>query len=376
MRIAVIGGGAVGATAAYDLARRDASVTVYERADRIGVGGSTGRAAGVINSAYTDRTDAEIASRALERFREWSGEGDFELIETPNVQVVRDGDERRAGRLREQTARMRELGADVELVDAEEIADRYPSLRTDDVAVAAVASDAGYAEPGAFARAVGERARAAGAEIRTGVEARLRTTTDGIVVTDGARAASDDERRFDAVLVAAGPRTKQVLADAGIPVPLKPYRVQALTTATAPELPMVFDATGGFYLRPHDDGLLFGNGTEEREVDPSEYDRTADETFVTEARDRIRSRVVGVDPDVTDAWAGLCVATPDRNPLVGPVVENVFVAAGWQGHGFMRSPATGELAADAVLGGDPIETFDPRRFDGDEEFEVVEGMAV
>jgi sarcosine oxidase subunit beta len=54
----------------------------------------------------------------------------------------------------------------------------------------------------------------------------------------------------------------------------------------------------------------------------------------------------------------------------------LFVAAGWQGHGFMRAPALGEAAAEAVLGENPLPEFDPTRFDGDEEFPIVEGMAV
>ena len=78
------------------------------------------------------------------------------------------------------------------------------------------------------------------------------------------------------------------------------------------------------------------------------------------------------------AWAGLCTATPDRNPLLGPVDESgtVSVATGWHGHGFMRAPALGETVAEQVLGGGGIEAFDPRRFDGDEQFRVVEGMTL
>ncbi|MCO8268756.1 FAD-dependent oxidoreductase, partial [Haloferax sp. AB510] len=87
----------------------------------------------------------------------------------------------------------------------------------------------------------------------------------------------------------------------------------------------------------------------------------------------------GAAPTSDRAWAGLCGATPDRNPLVGPVAEGVFVAAGWHGHGFMWSPAIGERLAEAVLGDGQTsipDAFDPRRFDGDEEFAVVEGMTL
>jgi len=75
---------------------------------------------------------------------------------------------------------------------------------------------------------------------------------------------------------------------------------------------------------------------------------------------------------------------PACRGAVGDPADRVFVAAGWQGHGFMRAPAIGELVAEGVLaslGGieaeDPdspwIDAFDPDRFDGNEEFDIAEG---
>ncbi len=83
-----------------------------------------------------------------------------------------------------------------------------------------------------------------------------------------------------------------------------------------------------------------------------------------------------MNPQIERAWAGLCTATPDYDPLLGELRPNCYVAAGWQGHGFMRSPALGEAIAKDVLGEGEIPEFDPTRFTGDEEFEIVEGMAV
>ena len=103
-RVAVIGGGAVGVTAAYDLARRDADVVLYEKGE-IG-GASTGRAAGVLYDAFAAPADARVGSRAMERFRELSGEGDFAFRETPYVWFAREGDDKRAELIREQVPRM------------------------------------------------------------------------------------------------------------------------------------------------------------------------------------------------------------------------------------------------------------------------------
>jgi sarcosine oxidase subunit beta len=57
--------------------------------------------------------------------------------------------------------------------------------------------------------------------------------------------------------------------------------------------------------------------------------------------------------------------TPDHQPILGPVDDGVFVAAGFSGHGFMIAPAVARILADVVLGDatDPaLETLDAGRF--------------
>lgn len=366
MNVAVIGAGAVGVTVAHDLAQRGVSVTLYERGDI--AAGSSGRAAGVLYDAYADRKDAAIGRRAIERFREISGDGDFEFEPCPYVWLARDGDERRADAIREQVSRMREHGLDVTLLDGDDLGERFPALRTDDVSVAGITTGAGYANPERYVRAMADNARAAGVEIRTGAEASIRTDRPRVL-------AGDDQRTFDAVLVAAGAHTRELLAEAGVQIPLKPYRVQALTGGPNYDGPMCYDATEGFYFRPHPAGLLAGDGTEPIEADPNQWERAGDDWFVSEVCEGVAHRAQ-IEVGVERAWAGLCVATPDHNPLLGELIEGVYVAVGWQGHGFMRSPALAEQVVKEMLGGEGISGFDPTRFDGDEEFEIVEGMAI
>jgi sarcosine oxidase subunit beta len=369
MRVAVVGGGAVGTTAAYDLARRGVDVWLYERDAVASDAASTGRAAGICYDAFADRRDADLARRALGRFRDRSGEG-FSFTDCPYVWLARAGDDSRAAAIEEQVPRMREHGLDVALLDADELAARFPALETADVAVAAVARDAGYLDPAAYAREMADHAREAGATIKTGTEVGVTTGPDPAVLTPAG------ERAVDAVLVAAGAHAKAILAAAGVTIPLKPYRVQALVTgATDPAVPMLYDATAGVYLRPRGGGVLVGDGTEPRAFDPDDWKQSADDDFVADAREHLR-RAIGVAPAVERAWAGLCTATPDRDPLVGEVADCVYVATGWQGHGVMRAPAIGDAVAREVLGADGIPGFDPGRFDGDEEFAVAEGMAV
>ncbi|WP_226481013.1 NAD(P)/FAD-dependent oxidoreductase [Natrinema amylolyticum] len=369
LEVAVVGAGAVGATAAYDLASEGADVTLYDR-DSV-ASDATGRAAGICYDAFADGLDADIAADAIERFRAFSGDDTFPFVECPYVWLAREGDADGADAIREQVRRMQENDVVAFEMGSDELADRFPALRTDDVAVAGIAGAAGYTDPTRYTACLAAAATGAGATLETDTPVDVRAEPPRVVRPDG------DVHEVDAVLVAAGARTKRLLADVGVSLAVKPYRVQALVATGDLAEPMCYDATGDFYLRPHADGFLAGDGTEEREADPDAYDRDADPTFAPDLRERVAHRVPGVaDGDLERAWAGLCTATPDRDPLVGAVADGLYVATGFQGHGFMRAPAIGERIAKEILGGSGIDAFDPTRFDGDEAFDVVEGMAL
>jgi glycine/D-amino acid oxidase-like deaminating enzyme len=180
--VAVIGGGAVGVSVARSLAERDAAVTLYEAGDL--ASGASGRAAGICYDAFGDRRDVRLAADALAAFRSLAATSDrFAFTDCPYVWLARTDDDRRADQLRADAARMRERGVTVELLDGDALGDRWPALETGDVAVAAVAGDAGYADPAAYTRAAADRARTAGARIRTGTPAAL--AGDGRTVRAG-----------------------------------------------------------------------------------------------------------------------------------------------------------------------------------------------
>jgi sarcosine oxidase subunit beta len=355
MRVGIVGGGCVGLVVAGDLAEGGLDVTLYERG-KLG-SGATGRAAGICYDAVADPTDAAVATRALDRYRGWGL-----LTPRPYVWVARD--ERDARAVREQAAEMRALGLDVEELSPATLGERYPALETDGVVACAVANAAGTVEPDDVVAHLAERARSAGVTIESGTPASLADpttveTAEGVV-------------SFDAVVVAAGPATKPLVADLGVALALKTYRAQALVTEpVAATLPSLYDASREFYWRPREDGLLVGDGA--HAVDPQDCDPDADPSFLESALERLRAATT-LDPDVSRSWAGPCTATPDRDPLVGPVAEGLWVATGWQGHGLMRAPAIGEFLAERIRNESPrldaplAEQFDPTRFEGDEQF--------
>ncbi len=381
--VAVVGAGAVGLSTAWELANRGVDVTCYDRSEP--GSGATGNAAGLCYDAYVEHTDAALATRSLERFREWGV-----LTACPYVWVAREdarseatassnkangtavsseataSSNHAAAAVREHAKRMAERGREVSLSTPGELADRFPALETEHLAVGAVAENAGYVDASVFVDELTERARAAGVTLRT--DCPVEVTAEPAVETDSG------VDRPDAVVVAAGVHTRPLLAEAGVNLALGTYRAQALETeAIEGEPPIFYDASEQFYLRPAGDGLLAGNGAHAYDGDPDEFDPSADPAFLDETRDRIAS-ALGEQPDVARSWAGLCTATPDRDPLVGACAPGLYVAAGWHGHGFMRAPAIGDRLAKEVCGGEGIDHFDPTRFDGDEPIDLPGGI--
>lgn len=365
MTVAVVGGGAVGVTATRDLARAGVDVTLYE-ADEIG-SGSTGRAAGILYAAQADPLTARLGQRSLQSFRSLSGTRDFTCTTAPYVWFATEPG-RQADAIATQVDRMTEADVDATLIDSTDLGSRWPALRTADITVAAITGAAAWIDPTAYTAAVAAQARDAGATIEEDTTVAIDTDPPAVIV-DGTRNA------VEAIAVAAGAHTSAVVEPTGYDLPVKPYRVQALTV-DGPSTPMYWDVTSGYYARPHPNGILAGDGTEPIEADPDAYRRRADEAFVAAMRARLTHRLSRVGT-VHRSWAGLCTATPDGDPLLGRVAPGVFVATGWQGQGVMRSPATGELLARAVRDDTtPEPRFDPDRFDDVADFEIREGMTL
>jgi sarcosine oxidase subunit beta len=357
--VAVVGAGAVGLSAATELAGRGVDVTLYDRAQP--GDGSTGRAAGLCYDAYVEHTDARLANRSLERFRSLGV-----VTECPYVWVARDGDDHAVAAIREQAERMSDRGRDVSLHSPKSLSDRFPGLKTEDIAVGAVAENAGYVDTDEYVTAMVEAATEAGVTLRSDCAVSL--TPDGKFSIPSGTVAPES------VLLAAGPHTKPLAADAGHSLALGTYRAQALRTDSIDgDLPIYYDATERFYLRPAADGVLVGNGAHRYDGDPDAYDPAADPAFVERSLSRVEERV-GASPSAVTSWAGLCTATPDRDPLVGALADGLYVATGWHGHGFMRAPAIGEILATQMLGGAGIDHFDPTRFDGDEQIDLPAGI--
>ncbi|KAB1190568.1 FAD-dependent oxidoreductase [Haloferax sp. MBLA0076] len=362
----IIGAGAVGVSAAHHLAERGIEVTLVDKGHAAGE--TTGKAGGLVFCQLHEPADVRAMGYSIDFFRDLSAaENHFTYHE---VGFLRTGTEREHSAFEREVSMQQNEGANVRLVDPPEISEIYPTLSLDGVTVGTYAPGDGYADPHTFTTTLLDEARAKGVTYRPG------TKVTDIDVSDTPTVETEaGPIQTDTVVIAAGPWSRRVAALTGVDLPVKPYRAQALvTTPVAFDIGTVYDAHEGVYFRSEQrGGLLVGDGTEEVESDPDGYTQTADFDFLVETSDVVERCLPVDDVGIQNAWAGLCTATPDGRPLVGrPVYEpgsdggpdDVVVAAGLQGHGFMRSPAVGHAVADIVCDGESeYPEWRPDRFD-------------
>jgi sarcosine oxidase, subunit beta len=349
--VVIIGGGVIGASIAYHLASRGLTDVLVVERSALG-SGSTGRSAGGVRQQFSTEVNCRMSMLSVEkllRFEQETG-WDPSFHQVGYLFLLTRPDD---WALFQRNAEMqRELGLPVSVLGSTEAAKKVPPLVVDDVLGATFCPTDGHADPTQVCLGYAAAARARGVEVASGV------TVTGIGVEDGRVAAVEtDTGRVATPLVvdAAGPWAAQIAALAGLDLPIRPYRRQLYFIERFPqvpdEAPMVVDFATSMYFRREGPGLLLGM-TDRSE--PSSFNMNTDDEFLAMLIDNAVRRLPPIaDANLASGWAGLYDVTPDANPILGPVpeVDGFLVAAGFSGHGFMHSPATGQLMAEIIVDG-------------------------
>ena len=361
--IVVIGGGVVGCSIAYHLARRgQPDVVVLER-ETVG-SGTTSKAAGGIRAQFSTETEVRISQeciRVFERFPEEFGV-DPGYRKIGYLSLIADETDLRGYEPR--LVLQRRLGVDVRVITPKDAQAIVPAMRVDDLVAAVWSPGDGMAGPSEVTTGFARQARELGARIVEGVEVGAVDLASRRVRTS----AGDIEAPI--IVNAAGPRAARVARMVGVDVPVHPRRRHIFFTEPFPEIPgptpLTTDRGSGMYFRKEMEQLLISPGDVEDvgddmnvPMDPARRDEA-----VEKAIHRLpileRARISG-------GWAGLRPLTPDEHAIIGwaPGVDRFFLAVGFCGHGFQHSPATGRLVAEWLLDGRPsmdLSVFDPGRF--------------
>jgi sarcosine oxidase subunit beta len=365
--VVIVGGGVMGTSIAYHLAARGQhEVVLLERSELFGQG-ATGKCAGGVRHQFASEINIRLSTasiRMLEGFETEPGHA-IGLRQCGYLFMLTRAEDVAA--FRQNVALQHRLGVLTEWLTPDEVRQRLPQIRTDDVLGGTFYDRDGIADPSGVVDGYVSAARRLGVTLLTGVEVTGLDMSANRVRSVQTTAGSIEA----ATLVnAAGPFAADIGRLHGTDLPIAPLRRQMLLTTPLPEIPpdfpFVIDFATGLYFHREGTGLLTGmaNRDEPPGTDESvdlEWERTALEFAV-------RRMPLLERAGLARHWAGLYEMTPDAHPLVGrlDLFDNVFVAAGFSGHGFMQGPIIGKLMAEIILDGHAhsidISALSPARF--------------
>ena len=379
--VIVVGAGIVGSSAAHSLASAGASVTLVEQTHP--AGGPSGKSSALLHAFYLVPELSQLAMRGLEiltSLPEISGEGPF-VSQIGMMWVC--GEDNRAD-WAAAAERIRGEGAQIQTLTPQAFADAAPGFALDDVALALWEPEYGYADAFGATNAIARAARARGAMLKQNtLVSRLIRRGDRIT---GIELADGTVMEADAIVLAAGPWTRRLLATIELDLPLHverhPMAVLDAGGKARQVMPFAWcDDISCNYARPDNDGVVLagtwaGGGTGIRHQaagrprfveNPDHYMEGVEEGESVEIVETFSSRVPAMlDLGIRQGYAGLYDMSPDDLPVAGamPGVEGLFVSAGSSGHGFKTGPAVGEAMARLVMQGpQPIlAPFSPARF--------------
>ena len=385
--VIVIGGGIIGSSIAWQLAKRHLDVLVVEMKDT--ASGSAGATDGVVGY-HTKKPgiQLDLAVQSIEMFRtlgEELGEDVEYGLEAGGMQPVED--KYQWDLLSAMAEEQRKSGVDIRMITAEEACELEPNLNPD-IYGALYSPTGGKVNPLALTFAFAKAAKRLGAVFSFGTEVKEILTEGGRAC--GVRVFSKEKgeeihhARF--IVNAAGARAGQVAALAGLDMPIKPRKGQlAVTEAIGPFLkatvqcarynvikfrpetiddPAVLRLGQSLSIEQQENGGLIIGGTREF------TDFEEENTF--EAVEAMMKRAIRFFPalknvSIIRCFSGFRPYTPDGLSIMGEVrtLPGFIMAAGHEGDGIALSPVTGRLIAEMIADGKTsfdISAFSPDRF--------------
>ncbi len=374
-RIVIIGGGAVGCSIAYHLAKRgERDVVLLERLQL--THGATWHAAGLVGQLRSSSNLTRIMRYGAELYGKleaetgqatgWHGVGSLRLASSPA----------RWQELRRSATMARGFGFQVELVSPQQARDLFPLLEAKGVVGAAWIAGDGYVDPTSLTNAYAAGARAGGATLLQGVRVTGLKRVGRRVATVVTDAGDIDA---ECVINATGMWGREIAAMAGTRVPAcaveHQYFVTEKTARIPAGLPTLRDPDGNFYVKPEPGALAVGGWETNtrpwgaqgiaRDFGPEllqpDFDRFAPLAEAAAARLPVLNEI-----GIRQMINGPIPITADGEPIIGlsPELDNFYLCCGLTS-GIAASGGAGWVMANWIVDGDPgldLWPFDVRRF--------------
>jgi glycine cleavage system aminomethyltransferase T/glycine/D-amino acid oxidase-like deaminating enzyme len=370
-QVVIIGGGVIGSSVAYHLAKLGWTDVVILERDRL-TSGTTWHAAGlIVSGGMTTETLAWMAKYSRDLYEVLEEETGLSTGFRPVGYLQTSGRRERTDKLRREADFMALMGIDRVEIGPTEVADLWPQIDASKVEAGFYTANEGRADPANVAMSLARGARMHGVQIVEGAQV-VGVTTDGSRVTG----VVTDEGAIEAeyVVNCAGMWAREVGALAGVAVPLQAiehaYLISEPFEGVSPDLPIFEDPDRYAYYREETGGLMVG--LFEPVAAPWSLDGVpADFSFGEIASDWERlgpflEQAMDILPalenvGVRKLFTGPESFTPDNGFLIGeaPELDNFFVAAGFNSLGILTGGGAGSIVASWIVDGvAPIDVTD------------------
>jgi sarcosine oxidase subunit beta len=355
VELAIVGGGVIGLSIAYHLARLGLDdVVVLERGYL--AEGASGRNGGGVRQQWSTEINIRLMQESVELCRRfavdlgvnvWFRQGGYLFLARSHAEVAR---------LEKNIALQNRCGVPTRMLEPRAAQEIVPELDLRGIVGAAYNSTDGILFPWPFLWGYARQAAARGVRIftQTGVTSLERVADGYELVTPRGRVHA---RR---VVNACGAWSPALARMIGVEVPTYPIRHEICSSEPLKPFlrPMVSELASGLYCSQSMRGEIVGGVTLPGHGPTYAMGSTL-EFLATYARRLVRLMPILGDIKILRQWAGPYDQSPDGNPIVGAVPghPDFFVACGFVGHGFMMAPIVGKLYAEWLTGGKPHEIF-------------------
>ncbi len=376
-QVVIIGGGVIGTSIAYHLAKQDARVTLIEENDL--ASGSSGACDGLVfMQSKKPGIHLTLAMESLWRFKSLQQElpTDIEFKQTGGMVIIETEAEYRA--MQKFTREQHRIGLPVRLLNRSQTLEKEPFLSPEIMGATFSPLDA-QVNPINLTLGFALAARKNHAKIITHAKVLAIRTKNGHVT---GVATTKGNIEADMVVNAAGSMAGQVADMVDIPMPIRPRRGQIVVTQAAKPVLNHCLISAKYIAAKYDPSLAgkAGEGISMEQTDNGnlllgstrEFAGFNKENTLAGIRKIIR-QTAAILPvlenfQVIRTFAGLRPYTPDGLPILGPVksLDGFIMAAGHEGDGIALSPATGDIMANMLLGRKPhilLNAFSPDRFE-------------
>lgn len=353
----IVGGGVIGASIAYHLARRQFGRIVLLEKESL-ASGSTGRSVATIDTITLHKPSVELYARSAAFFQNCQAllEADCGYVKTGSILL---GGQQHEESFQSAKHFMNGKGLQIRSMPLEEIKRLEPQIVLEGITTAIHAPHAGYADPYLTTTNMAAAAKQLGAKIDQGRRVKKINFSGGKVV---GLETTDAPIATPIIILAAGPWNKELLNKLKIKLPLQIVRHPVIALrrplAFGPAPTAMLDMTLGIYARPESGGLtllgsldpLVGHEAIDR---PEEGVGYISDSYISWAMERLIRRYPIFDhAQLLKGWAGLMTLSPDWQPIIGQQSElqGLYYIAGLSGLGFQISPAIGELISGSIVG--------------------------